>query len=52
MLGLPPGIFVLLWEEGIVFWVGLLFSYTGVLVFLLVETKDLVLVCDRRALCE
>lgn len=39
MLGLPPGIFVLLWEEGIVFRVGLLFSYTGVLVFFISRNK-------------
>lgn len=52
MLGLPLGIFVLLWEEGIVFSSRFVVFLHWCFGFLLVKTKDLVLVCDRRALCE
>lgn len=51
ILGLPVGIFVLLWKEGI-FWGWLVVFLHWCFGFVLVKTKDLVLVCDRRALCE
>lgn len=52
MLGLPLGIFVVLWEEGIVFSCWFVVFLHWCFVFLLVKTKDLIFVRDRRALCE